>query len=157
MHLALWNRGGASHTLFMLPDTLLVTEQHERSAEWREPPVLSLDELGMIRDCSQSCERLFNYQCRDLVSLHVTKLFPQLLEISPDQEWRFTSLFIFLCRGGHVFQAHPRHGEPFASKLSIVRLAYEAGPVLRLFVHPLDEMKFENIIKNPLSTGNAPL
>jgi PAS domain-containing protein len=114
---------------------------NERPAEWHEPPVLSLDEHGVIQDCSKSCERLFGYPCRDLFLQHVATLFPQLSGVAFVQGGRFTPLLEFFCHCGYIFQAHNRLGETFSSKLSFVRLGYDGKRTLRLIVTPLGKVE----------------
>jgi len=113
----------------------------EHPAEWYEPPALSLDERGMIRDCSRSGERLFGYQPHDLVWQHVSMLFPQLSGVALVQEGRFNPLLNFLCRCGKLFQTQNRQGDTFLSKLSFVRLEYDGRHTLRLIVSPSDNAK----------------
>lgn len=121
----------------MFPNTDPMKWTNERPAEWHEPPTLSLDERGVIQDCSKSCERLFGYQCCDLVLQHVSKLFPQLLGAAFVRAGRITPLLEFLCHCGYIFQAQNRQGEAFSSKLSFVRFGYDGMTTLRLIVRPL--------------------
>lgn len=110
-------------------------------AEWQEPPVLTLDERGMIRDCSKSGEKLFGYRRHNLVWQHVSMLFPQLSGVALVQEERFNPLLNFLCRCGKLFQTQNRQGETFLSKLSFVSLEYDGRRILRLIVLPSDNTK----------------
>jgi hypothetical protein len=109
--------------------------------EWQEPPVLTLDERGMIRDCSKSGERLFGYRRHNLVWQHVSMLFPQLSGVALVQKEQFNPLLNFLCRCGKLFQTQDRQGDTFLSKLSFVSLEYDGRHTLRLIVHPSDDTK----------------
>ena len=113
----------------------------EHPAEWYEPPALAMDERGMIRDCSESGERLFGYRRHDLVWQHVSMLFPQLSGVTLVQEGRVNPLLNFLCRCGKLFQTQNRQGDTFLSKLSFVRLEYDGRHTLRLIVSPSDNAK----------------
>ena len=107
---------------------------YERNAEWHEWPALSLDEHGVIQDCTRSCESLFGYPCRELISQPITTLFPGLFEEGMIKEGQFTPLFHFHCRCGHIFQAQNRHGELFSSMLSSVLLENDGRRIHRLIV-----------------------
>jgi len=113
----------------------------EHPAEWYEPPALSLDERGMIRDCSESGERLFGYGRHDLVWQHVSMLFPQLTGVALVQEGRFNPLLKFLCRCGKFFQSRNRQGDAFSCNLNFVRLEHDGMRTLRLIVSPSDNAK----------------
>jgi PAS domain S-box-containing protein len=109
--------------------------------EWQEPPELTLDERGMIRDCSKSGERLFGYRRHNLVWQHVSMLFPQLSGVALVQEERFNPQLNFLCHCGKLFQSQDRQGETFFSRLSFVSLENDGRRTLRLIVHPSDSTK----------------
>lgn len=120
-----------------------VSERLERThiASWHEPPALTLDERGMIRDCSKSGETLFGYRRHNLVWQHVSMLFPQLSEVALVQQQRLNPLLNFLCRCGKLFQTQNRQGDIFFSKLSFVHLEYDGMYTLRLIVLPSDNTK----------------
>jgi len=113
----------------------------EHPAEWYEPPALAMDERGMIRDCSESGERLFGYRRHDLVWQHVSMLFPQLTGVALVQEGRFNPLLNFLCRCGKPFQSRNRQGDAFSCNLNFVRLEHDGMRTLRLIVSPSDNAK----------------
>lgn len=107
------------------------------SAEWHEPPALTLDERGMIRDCSESGESLFGYRRHDdLIWQHISRLLPQLSGVALVLEGRINPLLNFLCRCGKLFETQNRLGDTFLSKLSFVQLEHDAIPTLRLIVCP---------------------
>ena len=117
-------------------------ERQEWSGEhpnaWHEPPALSLDERGMIQNCSKSCEGLFGYRRHELVWHPISSLFPQLTGVALVQEGRFNPALNFLCRCGKLFQGQNVQGDTFTSTLSFVRLEYDGRPTLRLIVSPSD-------------------
>lgn len=108
----------------------------EQSAERYEPASISMDDRGMILDCSKSFERYFGYRRRDLVWHHVSSLFPELTEIELVQNGQFNSLLTFQCRCGKLFQAKNMQGITLSCNLSFVSLEYSAKHTLRLFVSP---------------------
>jgi len=110
---------------------------NKRLAEWHESPALSLDEIGVIQDCSKSCEFLFGYQRGELVLQHVSKLIPLISGVELIKEGRFTPLFIHLCHCGHIFHAQNRQGDTFSCNLSSFHLEHDGGRTLRLIVNPL--------------------
>ncbi len=116
-------------------------EQTEQSAErhiagWQEPATLTLDELGLIHDCSNSGEKLFGYRRGDLVRQHVSRLFPQLSEVVLVENAKINPRLGFLCHCGHHFMAQGREGRAFLSKLSFVLLDIAGKGALKLTVWP---------------------
>lgn len=108
----------------------------KRSTGLQEPPALSLDERGMIHDCSKSCERFFGYERTDLVKHHVSSLFPQLTGVALVQKGQFNPLLNFICRCGQLFQAQNRQGETFPCNLIFVPLENNGRRILRMIVSP---------------------
>ncbi|MDQ1314098.1 MAG: hypothetical protein QG662_207 [Pseudomonadota bacterium] len=84
--------------------------------------VLTLDDLGVIRDCSQACEQVFGYLPEELAGRHVSTLLPQLPHAELVQEDRINSRLAHLCHCAVAFQARRRDGQCFASELFINRL-----------------------------------
>jgi len=84
--------------------------------------VLTLDDLGMIRDCSRACEQVFGYLPEELAGRHVSMLLPQLPDTDLVQEDRINSRLAHLCHCAVAFQARRRDGRCFASELFINRL-----------------------------------
>ena len=106
-------------------------------SEQNEPPALSLDERGMILDCSQSFRKLFGLRRSDLVWKHVSTLFPQLAGVELVQSsGQVNSLLNYLCRCGKLYQAKNRQGDTFSINLSFVRIEYKGKGILRLIAHP---------------------
>jgi PAS domain S-box-containing protein len=84
--------------------------------------VLTLDDLGVIRDCSRDCEQVFGYAPEELVGCHVSTLLPQLPYTGLVQDGRINSRLAHLCHCAVAFQARHRDGRYFASELFINRL-----------------------------------
>lgn len=105
-------------------------------SERLDPPALSLDERGMVLDCSKSFERLFGFRRSELVWHHVSTLFPQLAGVELVRDGQINSLLSYLCRCGQPYQAINRQGETLSSNLSFVRIEYKGKRILRLIVQP---------------------
>jgi PAS domain S-box-containing protein len=108
----------------------------ERLARTPEPVTLTLDEGGVILDCSKSCERLFGYFRSDLLRQHISRLFPQFTGVALVQNSQINSRLGFLCHCGHRFQAQGRHGNTIFSELSFVQLDNAESKALRMIVRP---------------------
>lgn len=83
---------------------------------------LTLDDLGVIRDCSRACEPVFGYLPDELIGRHITVVLPQLPLADLVQEGRINGRLAFLCHCAFAFQARCRDGRIFASELFINRL-----------------------------------
>lgn len=105
-------------------------------AEWCEPAALTLDESGMICDCSKAGEELFGYSLAEMAWQHVTSLLPQLSGINLVQDGQVNSLLVFLSRCGHQFQVRNRHGGTIPSELSFVNVSPAGKLMLRLIIRP---------------------
>jgi len=81
--------------------------------------VLTLDDLGVIRDCSRACEQVFGYLPEELAGRHISMLLPQLPDTELVQEGRINSRLAHLCHCAFSFQAWRRDGRCFASELFI--------------------------------------
>jgi PAS domain S-box-containing protein len=106
-----------------------------------EPPSITLDERGMILDCSTTSESFFGYSRRDLVWRHVSSLFPQLMEIELVQKGQFNPLLTFLCRCEKHFQAQNLLGDTFPCNLNFVHLEHNGKRILRMFARPAEKLK----------------
>jgi PAS domain S-box-containing protein len=83
---------------------------------------LTLDDLGVIRDCSRACEPVFGYRPDELIGLHISVLLPQLPDADLVQEGRINARLAFLCHCAFAFQARCRDGRIFSSEVFINRL-----------------------------------
>jgi len=104
--------------------------------EWQEPPALTLDERGMICDCSKTGEKLFGYSRTDLVWKHVSELLPELAEISLVKNGELNQQLGFLSHCGHHFLAINRLGNIFMNELFFVLLDYAGRRTIRMIVQP---------------------
>ncbi len=105
-------------------------------AEWCEPPALTLDEHGMICDCSKAGEELFGYSLPEMGVQHVSSLLPQLSGFSLVKDGQINPLLVFLSRCGHLFQARNRQGSTIPSELSFVNVSHTGKFMLRLIIRP---------------------
>lgn len=103
-----------------------------QAAVWREPAALTLDEHGMILDCSETCEELFGYAAPELFQQHVSKLLPQLSGVNLFANGEPNAMIAFLCRIGHLFLVRSCCGTTFKSELSFVHLSHAGKSIFRL-------------------------
>lgn len=113
----------------------------EHLTERYNPPALSLDERGMIKDCSKTFEKLLGFPRSDLVWKHVSRLFPQLMDVELLQAGQVNPRLKYLCHCGHCYQIKNRQGETFLSNLSFMLLEFGGRVSLKLIVNTLDEME----------------
>lgn len=102
-----------------------------------EPPALSLDESGVIHDCSNSFEKLFGFLRDELVEHHISTVLPQLTGVELVQAGHFNPLLNYLCRCGHHFMVRNQNGDIMAINLNFVHLGYDGSRFLKMFVHTL--------------------
>jgi PAS domain S-box-containing protein len=102
------------------------------------PPALTLDQCGVIQDCTDAIEKLFGFSRNELVQHHISHLLPQLSEIKLLNDGRLNSRIIFLAHCGHLFKAQARDGAEFFSELFFSQLGYGQKQTLRLIVRPSD-------------------
>lgn len=98
--------------------------------------VLTLDDRGMIRDCTEVCETLFKYRRSELVWQHVSMLLPELAKLDPMQNGQPNPYLQFLCRIGHRFWVITGDKERFASELFLNLLDSTGHGRLSLIVRP---------------------
>ncbi|MDD5058689.1 MAG: PAS domain-containing protein [Sideroxydans sp.] len=115
-----------------------------------DPPALSLDERGMILDCSKSFEQQFGFRRIDLVWKHVSRLLPQLKDVDLIQEGKINRLLNFLCHCGLLFQAQTPQGDYLTARLSIVHIETQGRRSLRLIVQPSNECRHDSFIDDAL-------
>lgn len=84
--------------------------------------VLTLNDLGFIQTCSQTCEQVFGYRAHELAGRHVSILLPELLDTELVMEDRINSRLAFLCHCAIPFRASRRDGKCFTGELFINRL-----------------------------------
>ena len=93
-----------------------------RNAAINELAALTLDDMGVIRDCSQACEQVFGYGADELAGCHVSMVLPQLPTTELVQDGRINARLAYLCHCAVAFEARRRDGRQFASELFINRL-----------------------------------
>lgn len=92
--------------------------------------VLSLDDLGVIRECSPASAKAFGYLPDELVGGHIRAVLPQLPETGLVQNDRIESRLAHRCRCGFRFEAQHRDGHRFGIELFINRLGYHNVSIL---------------------------
>ena len=92
------------------------------NAGMNELAALTLDDFGVIRDCSYECEQVFGYLMDELAGRHVSIILPQLPNTGLVQDGRINSRLAYLCHCAVAFQARRHDGSCFASELFINRL-----------------------------------
>ena len=92
--------------------------------------MLALNDMGIIQNCSQTCEQVFGYQLDELAGRHVSTLLPELIDTELVLEDRINSRLAFLCHCAMPFQARRRDGIRFTSELFINRLSSQNVVVL---------------------------
>ncbi|MEO6974340.1 MAG: PAS domain-containing protein [Gallionella sp.] len=115
--------------------SLHVNAHLELPAERFGPTELTLDELGMILDCSDSAEDLLEYVRIQLIGQPVSRLLPKLSAIRLLEDGKLNPQLRYLCRCGHRFLTKGRYGS-FSSELIFVILTYGGITHLRLIMHP---------------------
>jgi len=102
----------------------------------QEPTALTLDQSGMIQDCSDNSEELFGFAPGELIRNHISRLLPQLSEIALLSDGRLNSRLIYLTHCGYLFKAMRRDGGVLSSELFFSQLEYGVNPILRLIIRP---------------------
>jgi PAS domain S-box-containing protein len=95
---------------------------------------LMLDERGMVCAWDRACEMLFGHRPSEIVSLHVSKLLPQLADVELLKDGQPNSRLRYLCRIGVRFHALSRSGEQFPCDLFLNSRANPGLPALHLIV-----------------------
>lgn len=104
-----------------------------------EIAALTLNDCGLVRDCSRAGEALFKYRRSELVWRHVSLLLPQLAALELMQDGQINPRLRFLCRVGHPFQAVTQDREHFQTKLFFNRVSGTAREGMILIVRPARE------------------
>lgn len=115
------------------PKQCLRSPRHPSGIAGRSPTdlvVLAINDLGLIRDCSEACEQVFGYLPAELAGRHVSTLLPQLADTELVQDGRINARVAYLCHCGVAFQARHRDGLHFAIELFINRLDHHNVAVL---------------------------
>ncbi len=118
-----------------------------------DPPALSLDERGMILDCSKSFEQQFGFRRIDLVWQHVSRLLPQLKNVDLIQAGQINRMLNFLCHCGLLFEAQTQQGDSLTARLSFVFIENPERRSLKLIVQPSNECRHDFFIADTLFTA----
>ncbi len=129
---AMAKNGDASHIQPLSSDKSFFTRD--------DPPALSMDEDGVIHDCSRAFEVLFGFLREDVVEQHISRFFPQLCGVDLVQSGQFNPLLSYLCRCGHLFRVQNRGGDMLAINLSFVHVGYDGSRILKMFMRPPREV-----------------
>lgn len=105
--------------------------------EQYSPPSLSLDADGLIQECDKSVETLFGYRQHELVSHHISCLFPKLTEVALMQGNRLNPLFNYICHCDHVFKAVNKQSDIITCNLNFFLVENKGKLNLRLIVRPV--------------------
>lgn len=100
------------------------------------PATIALDDEGLIRACSSSCEKLFGYPAAELLGSHVSLLLPKLEDIALIVGNDINPRLKHLCHCAIPFLARRRDGRVFAGEVFFNRL-YSSTPGLRVIVRKL--------------------
>lgn len=117
-------------------DVAVIEVNTPSNVERREPPTLTVDDRGMICDCSRTGETLFGYSLKDIVWKHISKLLPELSGIQLVKNGQFNSRLGFLSRCGQPFLAVNQLGNIFLNNLNFVLLNYSGKYAIRVIVQP---------------------
>jgi len=117
----------------------MVTERSEHPASAHESAELILDESGMILDCTDAGEDLFECSKNDLVKQHISKLLPQLSKTTLVTNGALNSHLSYICRCGYHFLTQSRRRGTFFTDLNFVILKNGGRNILRLIVRPYEE------------------
>jgi hypothetical protein len=116
-----------------------VRERSDQPADAHESAELILDEAGMILDCTDAGEELFECSKNELVKQHVSKLLPQLSKTILVTNGALNSHLSYICRCGYHFMTRSRNRGTFFTDLNFVVLKNGGRNILRLIVRPLEE------------------
>lgn len=102
------------------------------------PPMLSLDDHGIIQECNISVEKLLGYPRRELVWQHISCLIPQIAEIDLVLQDELNPLLTYICHCDHVFEAIDKHGDIIRCNLNFFSIRQEGTTTLRLILRPIE-------------------
>lgn len=125
--------GEITQSYYVAPENKQVSNIHE-------PVSLILDAEGNIIDCSESGERLFGFQLRELKSRHISLLFPLLSGVELIKNDHLNPFLHYLCHCGAGFQTRTHACTTFDSELHFVELIRHGQMcTIRLVVLPFVE------------------
>ncbi len=107
-----------------------------------ELAVLSLDERGMICDCSAAVAEVSGYLPGELLGRHVSFLLPGLPESILVEGGQINPRISFLCHCEHLFHIKDSNGRMLPSQLHLFELNNPNGSPFRMILLPL-QLKIE--------------
>ena len=99
---------------------------------------LTLDEKGMIRDCTGAAESLLGRNRGELTKMQVGRIIPGLRDIPLFGKEGINPRLGFLCRCGHRFLVRGGGGDEFECELHLFDPGNTSSPALRLILDRLD-------------------
>ncbi len=102
--------------------------------EKSEVAALTLDEEGNILDCNFAAETLFGYESSELLSRHISLLFPQFGDSSLLDGGKLNPKISFMCHCGHLFRVRDSMSRPLVGELHIVELGNSGMRTFRVIV-----------------------
>lgn len=100
--------------------------------------VLTLNDNGMIRDCSKACGKLLGCASDRLIWRHVSMLLPQLAKTALMLGGQINPRLRFLSHIGHRFEVVAPDGVRFISKLFFNDVEHSGRHNLRVIICPVD-------------------
>jgi PAS domain S-box-containing protein len=106
----------------------------------KDPASLTIDHQGVICDCNETAMSLFGFLRDELVTRHISALFPQLVDVEWVQKGQPNPHLSYLSHIGHRFCAVTRDGREFASKLFLNDLSNSKLTRLLLVIRTLESV-----------------
>ncbi len=114
-----------------------------RATERNMPAAVLMDEVGIIQNCCTSFEALFGYPQSELISLHISMIFPEFAQITLINKGTINKRLHYLSHCGHVFTGWDKQGKTKPTKLNLVCLEIKGHFNLRMLVSPHDPDMFQ--------------
>lgn len=106
-------------------------------ADIEEPiAVLTLNDTGMIRECSQAVCKLLGYRPSKLIWQHISLLLPQLAETTVMKAGQVNPRLHFLSRIGYQFDVIGQDGAQIAGELFFSIVETLGRQQLRIIIRP---------------------
>jgi PAS domain S-box-containing protein len=105
-----------------------------RKRQIGEPPALSLDERGMIKDCSKSFEELVGFRRSELAWRHVSMVLPELKDMDLFHDGQINPMLSYLSRCRQQYLVQNSQGETFSERFNFVNIENIGKRTLRLIV-----------------------
>lgn len=100
--------------------------------------ILILNDVGFIQNCNQSSGYILGWQAENLLSQHVSTVFPELAKKSLLKNKQISSNLRFLSRIGHLFDAVAEFGDHFKCELIFNYKKYDGTDYLQVIAHPIE-------------------